>query len=69
VGCEGCHISVRGQVEALNAARQQAANYAEQTKKTVVLWSEGFEYFFGPYESNTDKPFTEVFSVDSGITA
>lgn len=69
MGCEGCHISVRGQVEALNAVRRQAANYAEQTKKTMVIWREGFEYFFGPLETNTDKPFFEVVSVDSGLTA
>lgn len=64
MGCEGCKIGAKGQVEAMAAARAAALNYANETGQTVAIFSEGGEFEFAEIGTAIagGKPVREVVS-------
>jgi hypothetical protein len=45
MGCEGCHISKKGQDEELLTIRSKAKKYASEKNIPVAICREGYEYF------------------------
>lgn len=45
MGCEGCHISQKGQDEELLTMRSKAKKYASEKNISVAICKEGYDYF------------------------